>query len=783
MGVYDWGGIADIGWYIPATDCKMQYLGQDYPFCEVCKEELRKAFCANSDVTKLFFQTYADEFLAGDGTDMSQYFILRRGENEITGDQLGDALTLTYYDAQGNAVEGIPSQAGDYTVVAEFAGDETYDPCSATGAYTIAPIAISLSVNSKVQDGEPAQLNLDVQYGEGVSEEDYYVDISYSGYQYYSYSVCASYTYYMYGEDAYMYYYVTDYDSESGEYIYLESEEGWTTGGPTEPASYTVTVGVYDMEDNLVAEKTADYKISFATTRIVDNNDPDPYYGYYGANDYGNNRTVLIFGEGFTAEEQGKFDELASQLADTVLAEEPFKETQLYFNFTSVNTISRESGIGTGEEAQDTTFRLTLGEDGLLSDQTCYSGTGVATNLSYYDVNPYYAACIVIVNDEDLADSAVYAEYWNDPTYHYYQTIFITPDEAGMEFAADELLNHLNWNEPGYRVETEEDQALQREDLIDSLHATYAPVITSRAYDEEIVANGQPVDLTSSFHVYYDGVELPDVELELTYFDAEGKELEGAPSEPGEYSVLAETVPYDPENPYEDYWQWYPLVGTEHEDWYEWMDGAYDGRLWIGLSRGYSTFTIAEPAFQPYDDVAEKTLENAWYYDAVYAVRDMGLMVGVGNNRFEPVRDMTRAEAAVIVVRLAGIDVSEYAGKETVFTDVPASHWGIDYIVAAYENGLVAGKGDNLFDPDSRVTREEFVTMLLAVLDDIDPDDYAEKETIFTDVPADSWAAKYIAAAYENGLTAGRGNNLFGYGSNILRAEVAVMLYAAESKF
>ena len=45
------------------TGCKMQFLGAEYEFCEVCKEQLRKSFCADSNVTKLFFRTYADEFL------------------------------------------------------------------------------------------------------------------------------------------------------------------------------------------------------------------------------------------------------------------------------------------------------------------------------------------------------------------------------------------------------------------------------------------------------------------------------------------------------------------------------------------------------------------------------------------------------------------------------------------------------------------------------------------------------------------------------------------------
>ena len=57
VGIYTYGN-ADTGWYIPHKSCKMQYLGNQYPFCEICKEELRKAFCRGSDITKMFFQTF-----------------------------------------------------------------------------------------------------------------------------------------------------------------------------------------------------------------------------------------------------------------------------------------------------------------------------------------------------------------------------------------------------------------------------------------------------------------------------------------------------------------------------------------------------------------------------------------------------------------------------------------------------------------------------------------------------------------------------------------------------
>ncbi|MGN0299678.1 MAG: M64 family metallopeptidase, partial [Lachnospiraceae bacterium] len=608
VGVYDWGGYGGTGWYVPSNNCKMQYLGTDHEFCEVCKEQMRKSFCADSDVTKLFFQTYADEFIAGEAKDMSEYFILRRGNNEISGDQLGDELTLTYYDAAGNELDAAPSQGGNYTVKAEFLGNDTYEACSAVGSYTIDSIYISMSIASKKQDGKPAQLKLDVQYGEGVAEDEYYSVISYYGYQYYSYSVCAEYDCYMYNTNSKVFvnYYLTDYsdyDEETGEYNCLEQGKYKAKGGPINPANYTVTVTIYDKEGNAVAEKSMDYKISFNTNKIVDNNDYDTYYGYYGANDYGNNKTVLIYGEGFTAKEQDKFNELANQLTDSILATEPFKETQLYFNFTSVNSISNESGIGVGTEANDTVFRLTCDENGVITDTSAYYATGVGNNLGYYDINSYYAACIVIVNDENVTESAAYDTYWNDPTYHYYHTIFITPDEEGMEYAAGALLNHLTWNESDYCAESEEEQEAQRLDLIYVLHYDYAPIIVSRAYDETFVEDGTAIDLTPYFEVYYAGELMSGVELALTYYDAEGNELDGAPSEAGTYTVKAETVPYDPENEYEDYWQWYVPEGANEED-----------GLWFGLSRGVTTYTI-QPAEKPEPEnpvIPSKPVKPIW---------------------------------------------------------------------------------------------------------------------------------------------------------------------------
>ena len=477
----------------------MQYLRQSAPFCEVCKEELRKTFCNHSDVTKLFFQTYADElYQAEKGKDMTEYFILRKGENEITGDKLGDKLTLVYKDADGNVVEGIPSLAGTYTIEASFAGDDTYEACSITTEYTIElPDLITLNVeSSKVYDGEPMEISYDVDY-----DKEYTTSVHYTG--------TIPYTNY---EDI-------PYDSDEA---------------PIKPGKYTVEVKAYDKESGiLISRKTKSYQINYKVTSLLNNNNGT----YPGAQDWYNNKHIVIVGEGFTAEEQDKFEKVAQEYVDYILNTEPFKETQLYFNFTSVEVVSDESGIGT--EPKNTYYGLRYDENGKILPENIQA----IANVGYNNVSPYYKANIVIVNDENVKEGAVNN---TDENRGY---VYGGLDENSMEYVARELLNYLTGKEEGYVASTEDEIAAQREDLLSALFYTWYgedyAIVVSRAYDETFVENGSPVEMENYFQIYILGKEVEKSQLNytFTYYDSEGNELDGAPTRAGTYKVLGEIIP------------------------------------------------------------------------------------------------------------------------------------------------------------------------------------------------------------------------------------------------
>lgn len=101
--------------------------------------------------------------------------------------------------------------------------------------------------------------------------------------------------------------------------------------------------------------------------------------------------------------------------------------------------------------------------------------------------------------------------------------------------------------------------------------------------------------------------------------------------------------------------------------------------------------------------------ENAWYYDAVYAAYDAGLMNGVGEGLFAPNATLDRATLATVLYREAG----EPAAKGTAsFTDIAEGQWYTDAVNWAAEQGVVNGYPDGTFRPEAPITRQEMATML-----------------------------------------------------------------------
>jgi hypothetical protein len=112
---------------------------------------------------------------------------------------------------------------------------------------------------------------------------------------------------------------------------------------------------------------------------------------------------------------------------------------------------------------------------------------------------------------------------------------------------------------------------------------------------------------------------------------------------------------------------------------------------------------------------------------------------------------------------------------EVSFDDIPDSHWAKDYIYAIARKGIVSGTGNNKFEPDEKITREQFTKMVLEAFELYVPGMTSK----FDDVDENAWYAPYVACAAETGIVLGTGENIFGIGNYITRQDLSVLILRA----
>lgn len=100
-----------------------------------------------------------------------------------------------------------------------------------------------------------------------------------------------------------------------------------------------------------------------------------------------------------------------------------------------------------------------------------------------------------------------------------------------------------------------------------------------------------------------------------------------------------------------------------------------------------------------------------WFVQYVQYAHDKGLMNGVGDYRFAPNENLTRAQIAQILYAQAG---SPEVSGEMAFKDVTADKWYYKAVLWASQNGITGGYEDGTFRPNSNITREQLARMLYA---------------------------------------------------------------------
>ena len=157
------------------------------------------------------------------------------------------------------------------------------------------------------------------------------------------------------------------------------------------------------------------------------------------------------------------------------------------------------------------------------------------------------------------------------------------------------------------------------------------------------------------------------------------------------------------------------LLNTKDHDQY--LFGYPEGTFGPGLN-----MTRAEAAQMFYNLLVDQDVEapsvfddvpeGAWYAEPVNVMAKLGIVKGVGGDKFEPNREITRAEFTAMAMRFAQ---GETGGKN-IFSDVDEDDWFYDVVVDSIKYGWIEGYPDGTFRSQNLITREEVTTIVNRML-------------------------------------------------------------------
>ena len=188
--------------------------------------------------------------------------------------------------------------------------------------------------------------------------------------------------------------------------------------------------------------------------------------------------------------------------------------------------------------------------------------------------------------------------------------------------------------------------------------------------------------------------------------------------------------------------------------------------------------------------------EDAWYETYHSHLVQLGVIRGVSEDGFAPNDYVTRAQFATMLAFASDADLTAYQGI-TSFSDVSVFAWYAPQVEWAYRQGLIKGRADGLFYPESDITREEAVAVIdryavsenSSIFDDYqyELDDNANKyltdkeigflETALAppvyddEINISSWAAEDIDAMSKAGIICGNEDGNFNPQGPISRVE------------
>ncbi len=178
-------------------------------------------------------------------------------------------------------------------------------------------------------------------------------------------------------------------------------------------------------------------------------------------------------------------------------------------------------------------------------------------------------------------------------------------------------------------------------------------------------------------------------------------------------------------------------------------------------------------------DVSDRFLDlgGHWGRSQILTLADLGLVNGMDEHHFEPDRKVTRAMFVTILGRMHGLHADFSAPIS--FSDVQENDWFAPYVTWASLSGIVNGYDDGTFCPNREITREQMALILIRYCEAYGRrlQESEEEPPAFTDQDRISpWALEAVLRSRRCGLINGREDGSFDPGGTATRAEMCAVI-------
>ncbi len=237
-----------------------------------------------------------------------------------------------------------------------------------------------------------------------------------------------------------------------------------------------------------------------------------------------------------------------------------------------------------------------------------------------------------------------------------------------------------------------------------------------------------------------------------------------------------------------DYGSWYVyLYDTNGNKLYSWkFDATYASNSTekIGLSAGTYYVDIEynyNVAGVEYSLVVEQPLfpdvrASDWYFNAVKFNVDKGYFHGYANGYFGPANNIQRQDFVVVLSKIAGADLSAYAGQNGGFADVPTNDYYSAAVAWAKANHILSGYANGKFGVGDPITREQACLIFYNYCNGyINSSSVSSTLSKYPDGGnVSDWARTAVAWAAQNNVVGGNGK--LNPAGNANRAEMAQII-------